>query len=121
MERHDAPPPPVPGSGVERPLVRSWHSRTGHHITVYDTSDNKIEIVTKGGHTVTLDDANSEIKVTSSGGLTLTLADNGGKITLEGNEIAVKANGSLKIESGANMDLQAGGQMTIKGAIINLN
>ncbi len=41
-----------------------WHSRTGHHITVYDTSDNKIEIVTKGGHTVTLDDANSEIKVT---------------------------------------------------------
>lgn len=117
----DAPPPPVPGSGVERPLVRSWHSRTGHHITVYDTSDNKIEIVTKGGHTVTLDDANSEIKVTSSGGLTLTFADNSSKITLEGNEIAVKANGSLKIESGANMDLQAGGQMNIKGAVINLN
>ncbi|MBN1249429.1 MAG: VgrG-related protein [Anaerolineae bacterium] len=117
----DGPPPTVPRSGDERPLVRSWHSRTGHHITVYDTSDNKIEIVTQGGHMIRLDDANNEIKITSSGGLVLTLADSGGKITLEGNEISVKANGSLKIESGANMDLQAGGQMTIKGAVINLN
>jgi uncharacterized protein (DUF2345 family) len=51
----------------------------------------------------------------------LTFADDGSKITLEGNEISVKANGSLKIEAGANMDLQAGGQVTIKGAVINLN
>ena len=34
------------------PLVRSWHSRTGHHITVYDNADNKIEIVTSGGQIV---------------------------------------------------------------------
>ncbi|MCU0520139.1 MAG: VgrG-related protein [Anaerolineae bacterium] len=117
----DAPPPTAPGGGGERPLVRSWYSRTGHHITVYDNSDNKIAIVTQGGHKILLDDANREVKVTSSGGLVLTLADSGGKITLEGNEISVKANGSLKIESGANMNLQAGGQMTIKGAVINLN
>ena len=117
----DAPPPIAPSGAGERPLARSWYSRTGHHITVYDNSDNKIEIVTQGGHKIILDDANREVKLTTSGGLVLTLADSGGKITLEGNEISVKANGSLKIESGANMDLQAGGQMTIKGAVVNLN
>ncbi len=116
-----SPPPDVPSSGNERPLVRSWHSRTGHRITVFDNADNKIEIVTSGGHEIILDDAEREIKITSSGGVVLTLSDRGGKLTVEGNEIEVKSNGSLKIESGANMDLQAGGQVNIKGAMINLN
>ncbi len=117
----DAPPPEVPSSGGERPQVRTWRSRSGHHITVYDNADNKIEIVTQGGHQLILDDANREVKITTSGGIVFTLADSGGKVTLEGSEVSVKANGSLKIESGANMDLQAGGQMNIKGAMINLN
>jgi hypothetical protein len=68
-----------------------------------------------------LDDANRVITLKTSDGLVLTLADSGGKITLEGNEISIKANGNLKVESGANMDLQAGGQVNIKGALINLN
>ncbi|MGC9466970.1 MAG: VgrG-related protein [Anaerolineae bacterium] len=114
-------PPGVPGSGNERPLVRTWYSRTGHHITVYDNADNKIEIVTNGGHKVVLDDANRGITISSSGGLKMTLEDSGSKITVEGNEIEVKANGNLKIQSGANMDLQAGGQVNVKGAVINLN
>ena len=117
----DAPPPEVPGSGQERPLVRTWRSRTGHHITVYDNADNKIEIVTKAGHQLVLDDANSTVTLKTDGGLVLTLADGGGKITLEGNEISIKASGNLKVESGANMDLQAGGQVNIQGALINLN
>jgi phage protein D/phage baseplate assembly protein gpV len=117
----DAPPPEAPGSGDERPLVRTWRSREGHHITVYDNADNKIEIVTQGGHQFVLDDANGEITLKTSGGLVLTLVDGGGRVTLEGNEISIKANGNLKVESGANMDLQAGGQVNIKGALINLN
>lgn len=123
----DAVPPTAPGS--ERPLVRSWHSRTGHHITVYDNDKKKIEIVTAGGHTLVLDDANQEITVTSSGGIKLTLADSGGKATLEATEIALKANGNLTIEASANievsasanLELSANGQVTIKGAMINLN
>ncbi len=49
------------------------------------------------------------------------MEDSGGKITVEGNELQIKANGSLKIEAGANMDIQASGQVNIKGAMINLN
>jgi len=113
--------PPTAASGNEKPLVRSWHSRTGHHITVYDNADNKIEIVTNGGQMLVLDDANQKITITSSSGMTLTFDDGGGKFSIEGNQIEIKADGSLKIEAGANIDLQAGGQVNIKGAMINLN
>jgi uncharacterized protein involved in type VI secretion and phage assembly len=105
----------------ERPLVRSWHSRTGHRISVYDNADNKIEIVTSGGHEIVLDDANRQITIKSSGGIVFTLDDGGGKLSVQGTEIEIKADGNLKIESGANMDLQAGGQVNVKGALINLN
>ena len=117
----DAPPPEAPSSGQERPLVRTWRSRTGHHITVYDNADNRIEIVTKAGHRLVLDDSSNTVTLKTDGGLVLTLSDNDGKITLEGNEISIKASGNLKVESGANMDLQAGGQVNIQGALINLN
>lgn len=116
-----APPQEVPSRGNERPLVRTWRSRTGHRITMYDNADNKIEIITQGGHQIILDDANRQIKITSSNGLTITMEDNGGKVTVEGNELQIKANGSLTIEAGANMDIQASGQVNIKGAMINLN
>jgi phage protein D/phage baseplate assembly protein gpV len=118
--QHQVPSESSSTSG-ERPMVRSWRSRTGHRITMYDNADNKIEILTNGGHTILMDDANRQIKITSSGGIVLTLDDSGGKLTVEGTEIQIKANGNVKIESGANMDLQAGGQVNIKGAMINLN
>ncbi|MBU4216202.1 MAG: VgrG-related protein [Actinobacteria bacterium] len=113
--------PPTAASGNEKPLVRSWHSRTGHHITVYDNADNKIEIITSGGQMLVLDDANQRITITSSSGMTLTFDDGGGKFSIEGNQIEIKASGSLKIEAGANIDLQAGGQVNVTGAMINLN
>ncbi|MCJ7549079.1 MAG: phage tail protein, partial [Anaerolineae bacterium] len=113
--------PPTAASGNEKPLVRSWHSRTGHHITVYDNADNKIEIITSGGQMLVLDDANQKITITSSSGMTLTFDDGGGKFSIEGNQIEIKASGSLSIEAGANIDLQAGGQVNVTGAMINLN
>jgi len=116
----DAPPPTAKGGGRD-PEVRSWHSASGHHITVHDNEDNKIEIVTQGGQKIILDDANKNITIASSSGMVVTFDDGGSKFSVEGSEIEIKASGSLKIEAGANMDLQAGGQVTIKGAMINLN
>lgn len=114
-------PPDAPSAGGELPLARIWQSRSGHKIAVFDNADNKIEIATSGGHRITLDDANRVIRISTSGGVVITLDDGGSKVTLEGNEVQIKASGSLKIEAGANMDLQAGGQITVKGAVINLN
>ena len=109
------------GSG-EKPQVRTWHSRSGHWLAMYDNADNKVEIVTAGGHKMTLDDANSKISLESSGGLKLNLDDSGSKITLEsGSEVQIKAGSNLTIEASGNLDLKASGQLNIKGAMVNLN
>lgn len=113
--QHGLPAEAAGASSGEKPLVRTWHSRSGHWAAMYDNADNKVEIVTAGGHRVVLDDANRKITITSSGGLTLGLDDNGSKITVEsGNEIAVKATGNLNLESSGNMNLKAT-QLTLEG------
>ncbi len=120
--QHSVPPTVAGAAQNERPLIRTWHSRTGHAITMHDDSDNKVEIKTAGGHTLTMDDNGSQIEIKSSGGLTITLDDNSSKISIEsGNEIELKASGNMKLEAGGNMDIKANGQVNVKGAMVNLN
>jgi len=135
-------PAEVSGAGSgEKPLVRSWHSRTGHFIAMHDNADNKVQIVTAGGHTVLIDDANKKVEVSTSGGHKLTLDDQGKKaevsssgghkITMDdnGRKISVESSGdlqiksatNLKIEAGAVLDIKASGPVNIKGAMVNLN
>lgn len=102
----------------EKPLVRSWTSRTGHRITVHDDGDNKIAIETAGKHQMTLDDAGKTITIVSSGGLELKMDDNGSKISLiSGGEIEVTATGDLNLK-GANINVEAMGSATLKGATV---
>lgn len=119
--QHGIPPEPAGANSGEKPGVRTWRSRTGHAITVYDTADNKIEIVTSGGQQLVLDDANGKIEIKTSGGVTLAMEDSGGKVTIQSTEVTIQSDSNLKIEAAANMDLEAGAQLTLKGAIINLN
>lgn len=92
----DRLPKPVADTNAgEQPLVRSWHSRTGHHISVYDNADNRVEIVTNGGHHIVLSDTDNKVEISS--------------------------NGDLKVQASGNLDLQASGQVNVKGAMINLN
>ena len=119
--QHDIPPEGAGAGSGEKPLVRTWRSRTGHRITVYDNADNKIEIATNGGQQLVLDDANGTIEVKSSGGVVLTIDDGGGNLTLESTNVEIKANANLTIEASANVDIEAGAQLTLKGAIVNIN
>ena len=112
--KHQLPPEAAKARSGEKPLVRTWRSRKGHRVAVYDNADDKVEIVTAGGHQLVLDDANRSVTITSKGGHTITLDDSS-------KEIEIKATGNLKIQAGGNMDLQANGQMNIKGTLINLN
>ncbi len=94
--KHSSPTETSSAATGQKPLVRSWRSRTGHRLTVYDTGDNKMELVTaSGGLTIILDDAGKKIRIESSG------------------DIAIKANG--------NLDLEARGRVNIKGSTVNLN
>jgi phage baseplate assembly protein gpV len=116
------PPETANASSGEKPLVRTWHSSSGHWLAMYDNADNKVEIGSAGGSSLTLDDANQKIILETKNGLTITLDDGGSKITIESqNEIELKASGNLKLQAGGNLDLQASGQVNIQGATINLN
>lgn len=128
------------GASGERPLVRTWTSRTGHEIAMYDNAGNKIEIKTAGGHNVLMDDANKKIEIKTSSGHKFTLDDQGKKMemaTSGGQKISMDDNArSVKVESGmtleiktgtqmkleaATIDIQASGPVNIKGAMVNLN
>jgi len=128
--QHSLPPPPAGAASGEKPLVRSWFSRTGHAITVYDNADNKIELVTAGGHIITLSDADKKIEIKSSGDLNLTMDDNSQKITFKGGgdieieastNMTLKAGANITVEASGNLDLKASGQVNVQGAMVNLN
>jgi phage protein D/phage baseplate assembly protein gpV len=117
--KHEIPPPADKAGSGEMPLVRVWRSRKGHQITLLDTSDNKIEILSAGGRSVTLDDA----------GKAITIKTNGVELTIEDSQLQIESNSQIKIKSGSNLDIEANGnlnikasgQVNIKGAMINLN
>lgn len=146
----DALPTQVVGAAEgEKPLVRSWTSRTGHRITVHDDADNKIELETTGKHRMTLDDANQKIEIFSTAGHKAILDDSGKSITIvsssgdleikmdeNGSKVSVSSSGevevtagrdlkmsgvNVKVEASGNMDLQAGGNTTVKGAAVNVD
>lgn len=115
-------PPDELAGGGEQDKVRVWRSPGGHVIAVYDDSKKKIEIKTAGGHLLVLDDQNKKVEVKTSGGHTIVCDDNGRKVQIESaGDVQIKANMNVKLEAGANLELQASGQITIKGAMVNLN
>jgi phage protein D len=129
--QHRLPPETKRAAKGEKPLVRTWHSRKGHWIAIYDDAGNdKIEIVTRGGHRLTLDDKNRQITIVSKGGQKITLDDQGRRISVESTgdvevkaqkNITVQASANLSLQANGNMDLKANGMVTVRGATIQLN
>lgn len=140
--QHKIPPEVSAAPSNEKPLVRTWHSRTGHKIIVTETSsEKKMEIITAGGHSILLDDTNKKVEIKTTGGHQVTVDDQGKKLELAssggqkvtmddmGNKLAVqggmqveiKSSGNMTIEAGGMMDIKASGPVNIKGAIVNLN
>ena len=117
----------------------------------FDEKDKIIEVKTPGGHSIKMDDKAGSITIKDMNDNTVTLGRSGiamdsgksisitakGDITIdakgslklsaaatasmEGAEIAHKAQGKLGIESGGLGELKAAGILTIQGAIVNIN
>jgi phage protein D/phage baseplate assembly protein gpV len=120
--KHNLPAEAAGAGSGEKPQVRTWHSRSGHWLAMYDNADNKVEVVTAGGHAITVSDADSKVEIKSSGGLTVTMDDNGSKITVKSSgDVVVEAGANLQLKANANIDIEASGQVNIKGAMVNLN
>lgn len=112
-------PPADNGDGENN--IRVIKSRSGHVVRFDDTDGaEKIEIIDKSEkNLVTIDTSENKITISSDQDIDI-LAPNG-KIRIEANEFEIIAAGDSKIESGANLDVNASGDLNAAGATINLN
>lgn len=109
----DALPPPVADARrSEKALVRTWHSRSGHHLTMYDNINNRIELVTNNGHTLIMSDTDARITLRSKGGLEITFDDNDQAVLIKsGGNVTVRSEGEMTVEAAGNLQLKAGGNL----------
>jgi phage baseplate assembly protein V len=100
---------------------RSIKSRSGHLIRLNDKSGGEtIEIVDKSGNnSVVIDTAANSITIKADGDITIQSAS--GKLTMKANGVEVESQAGVSIQAAQGMDLNASGQVTVKGATINLN
>lgn len=109
------PPQAAEAHRGEKALVRTWHSRSGHRLTMYDNADNCIELATKNGHILVLSDADARVTLRSQGGLEMTFDDNNRAILISsGGEVTVKAEGEMTVQAGGNLQLKAGGNLQVE-------
>lgn len=108
----DAPPP-----DDGKPADNNWRfivSRSGHILRFDDTKGaEKIELIDKSGALkVVIDAAGEKIQITCDKG-DVEVKSPAGSITLEAQKVEIKAT--------ADMSLEAGAQMKIKGAKVDIN
>jgi uncharacterized protein involved in type VI secretion and phage assembly len=106
-------PPPDDG----KPKDNNWRfikSRSGHILKFDDTKGSeRIEIIDKDKkHKIVIDSSGDKIQIICDSG-NVEIKATAGKIQVEASEAEIKTTG--------NMTLQAGGQMTIKGSVVNIN
>ena len=100
---------------------RTIMSRSGHVLRLNDTSGNEtIEIIDNSGNNkVIIDTANNSITIEANSDIAIKSST--GKLTMEANGIEMKSQMGVSIKATSSMDLKADGQVTVKGAMIQLN
>lgn len=100
---------------------RTVRSRSGHVVRLNDREGGEtIEIIDKSGNNrVVIDTARNSIAIEAQGDITIQSAS--GKLTLKANGIELQSQAGVTIQALQNMDLKAGAQVTVKGALISLN
>ncbi|MGB7342038.1 MAG: phage baseplate assembly protein V [Phototrophicaceae bacterium] len=109
--------------------LRFIKSRSGHIIRLDDTDGSeKIEVIDKSGkNTIVIDVAANSITITSEGTIDLTakkditIKSSGGDVSIQGTNIEIKASGKFAAQASGQGELKAGGPLTVKGAVVNIN
>ncbi|MBE9031488.1 VgrG-related protein [filamentous cyanobacterium LEGE 11480] len=115
----DETPVPV-GESVtdQRVRVRTFRTRTGHVLQFVEeergSSKAGIDLVSRAGHRIQINDTDEKVEVRTAGGHVLCLDDRARKIELS-------SVGSVAVKAATTLDLEAGGVVTVKGAMIKLN
>jgi len=109
-----SPDPPPKGDG--KPKENNWRqitSRSGHIFRLDDTKGKeKVEVTDKDGNRkIVIDSSGKKIEIDCGLGDVVIKAS--AKVTVQGATVEIKADGTLSLE--------AGGTLTIKGAVVNIN
>lgn len=126
---NDNDPPPDQANPSPDNDVRTIVSRSGHEITLDDSSGSgKIRIRTQGGHELVLDDTPpGTLTLQSAGGVAVEMSDAAGtlilkastSISLQSPNISISATGGLAIDAPAGMRLTTTGSVQASGVIID--
>ena len=100
---------------------RAFKSRSGHIIRFNDQDGQEtIEIIDKtGNNKIVIDSSKNTISIEANSDIEIKSAT--GKLTISAIGIELKSQADVKIEATSTMDLKANAQVSVKGAIINLN
>lgn len=100
----------------------SWRTSGGHDVTMaHNSRENYLQISTHSGHTVRLDESQQKLTITSANGQTIVLDDRTQQIRIESSgDVAVQAQGNVKMQAGRDLELTAVNQLNLRGAQINL-
>jgi phage baseplate assembly protein V len=101
--------------------VRVLTSRSGHVIRLTDTKDAEtIEIIDRSTkNSIVISSKDNTITITADADITVRAGQ--GKLTLAGNGVEIASEAAVKVTAKQAMDLQATGQLTIKGQVVNIN
>jgi len=106
-------PPPRDGNDPQN-NIRLIKSRSGHKVTLDDTSGSEKIVITdkSGANTLTWDAANNKITIESGKG-DMDITAPTGTLSISAKTIEIKAS--------ADMTVQASTQLTVKGATVSIN
>ena len=105
--------------------IRMIKSRSGHLVTFSDEEGKeRIEVKTKSGHTILLDDSPGKESILikdKSGTNSITIDSGQNSVTIESSlKLSLKAK-DMEIVSDGRMNIKAGADLSIQGAIVKIN
>lgn len=100
---------------------RTLKSRSGHVLRLNDADGREaIEIIDKSeNNKIVISTADNSITVEGKGDI--MIKSGSGKLTLTANGIEINSQAAVNIQASQGMDLKAGAQLVVKGAMIKLN
>lgn len=101
--------------------IRMLKSRSGHVVRLDDTDGaEKIEIIDKSAkNSIVIDAKQNTVTITCEADLVLESTN--GKVVLRGTSVEVAAKSALNLASNGTAEVKASGQLTLKGAMVNIN
>ena len=115
----DRPPSEAPTDDND---IRQIRSRSGHELTFDDGDGGEaIRIETAAGHVVILDDSDDTIAIEDTGGNRIEFDGSSRSLSISSDGTVSIEAPSVEISSSGNLDIEAGGALSLDGAVITLN